>query len=251
MYFSGQGKVLVATAVNGVPGVFRHVGNAKGVAFTLGTDTFEHKESMTGQRLTDLRLITGKTAGVKFTLEDFKKENLALALYGVSSVIGAGTVTAEVLPSTIAAADFVRLAKQKVSSVVVKDSTPTTPKTLIQGTNYRVSNTDLGTLEFLELTTGAPFVQPFKADYANALVTNNNMFTTAQPEVWLRFEGLNTADSNKGVLVELYRCALSPLTELALINDELAVLDMSGSVLYDDTKVGDTLLGQFGRIVMV
>ncbi len=249
-YLSLQGKVYVATAVNGVPGVFRELGNVNGLSVSLETDVFEHKESSTGQRLTDLRLITSKKASLSFKLEDFTRQNLALGLHGVGAQIVGGNVTAEALPNPVAVGDFVRLQRQKVSSVVVTDSTAT-PKTLAQGTNYSVNSSDLGSLSFLNLTIGAPYVQPFRAAYSSATVDNINMFTQPLPEVWLRFEGINTADSNKGILVELYRAALSPASNLALITDELASLDLSGSVLYDSTKAADVTLGQFGRIVMV
>jgi len=45
--------------------------------------------------------------------------------------------------------------------------------------------------------------------------------------------------------------SLDPTDELAAIQDNLAGLPLTGQALYDDKKVGDTLLGQFGRFVHV
>lgn len=247
MYFSGQGKVYIATPVAGVPGVFRYVGNVPSLEINFETDTLEHKEATSGQRLTDLRLSREKKASLKMTLEEFDKNNLALALYGVAADIGAGSVTAEVFPNPVAVGDFVRLAKQKVSSVVIEDSAGT-PATLVLDTDYRIESADHGLIEILNI--GA-YTQPFKADYSHALVANINMFTAPAPERWIRFQGLNTADNNKSWLIELYKAAMDPLANLALITDELASLELSGSVLYDSTKTADATLGTFGRMVQI
>ena len=61
MYFSGQGRVYIATrAANGLPAAMRWVGNVPDLKITLETEKLEHKESSSGQRQTDLSLITGK-----------------------------------------------------------------------------------------------------------------------------------------------------------------------------------------------
>lgn len=131
--------------------------------------------------------------------------------------------------------------------MVIKDSAAT-PATLVQDTDYEIASADHGTIKILNVGT---YVQPFKADYTYAQVTHVNLFTQAQPQVWLRFEGLNSADANKPVLVELYKCAPNPLNELSLIGEEIARMQLEGSALYDETKVGDSLLGQFGRVVLI
>jgi hypothetical protein len=129
--------------------------------------------------------------------------------------------------------------------VVVKDSAGT-PATLVAGTDYEVASSNHGTLKILNIGT---YVQPFKADYSYAVQVNVGLFQAAAPDRWLRFEGLNTADALKPVLIELYKVSLNPLSEMGLISDELAKFPLSGQVLYDDSKVGDVILGQFGRVV--
>lgn len=246
MYFSGQGKVFIASrATNGLPTAMRWVGNVPDLKITLETEKLEHKESSSGQRLTDLSLITGKKTSVEFTLEEFSSDNLALALYGTKSSITGSTVTGEILANPLAAGDYARLINGKVSSVVIKDSAAT-PATLVAGTDYEVTSSDHGTLKILNIGS---YVQPFKADYSYGEQVNVGLFQAAAPDRWLRFEGLNTADALKPVLIELYKVSLDPLAELALISDELAKFPLSGAALYDDTKVGDAILGQFGRVV--
>ena len=247
MYFSGQGKMLVAVATNGVPGAFRDVGNVPELTLALETTTLERKESRSGQRLIALRLITEKKGSLTAALEDFMTDNLALGLYGSKAVVAASTVTGEALPDALVAGDLVRLAQPNVSSVVVEDSAGV-PVALTQGTHYEIASADHGTLRILD---PAAFTQPFTVDYSYDGHINVGMFTAAPPELWVRFEGLNTADSNKPVLIELYKVLFDPLGNLGLISDELARIDLSGSVLYDPTKENDATLGQFGRIVQI
>lgn len=246
MYFSGQGRVYIATrGTNGLPAALRFVGNVPELKVNLQTEKLEHKESTSGQRLADLTLITSKKASVEFVLEDFSQDNLALSLYGTKSSISASTVTAEELANPLAAGDYARLRYGKVSSVVVKDSAGT-PAILAANTNYTVASADHGTLKIVDIAT---FTQPFKVDYSYAVQSNVGMFQAASPDRWLRFEGLNTADILKPVLVELYKVSFDPLAELMLISDDLTKMTLTGGALYDDTKVGDNQLGQFGRIV--
>ncbi|MGH9202113.1 MAG: hypothetical protein ACRD2A_12865 [Vicinamibacterales bacterium] len=244
-YFSGQGNVYVATASAGVPGVFRHVGNCPILNVQLETDVLEHKEATSGQRLTDLRIIRGKTAKFSFTIEEFEKKNLALALYGADSSVASGSVVAEAFP-TVAVGDFVKTAKQKLSAIVVKDSAGT-PATLTLNTHYEVTSADHGTIKFINL---ASFTQPFKIDYSHAVVTNVNMFTQGFTDRWLKFDGLNTVDTNKACLIELFKCSFDPASQIDFINDDIMKFELNGAALYDSTKAADTVLGQFGRLIL-
>ena len=77
------------------------------------------------------------------------------------------------------------------------------------------------------------------------------MFTQPLPERWIRFEGLNTADGNREVVIDLYRVAINPANELSIITDELLKFELSGQVLADLTKPVGGDLGQFGRLVLL
>ncbi len=247
MYFSGQGKVYAAEVSAGVPGPFKYLGNVPALSFALEVDKLEHKESSSGQRLTDLSLIREKKASMTATLEDFNADNLARVLWGTKSTVTGGTITNEVLPTGLVAGDFVRLQHLDISAVTVRDSAGS-PATLVAGEDYRVSSAKHGMIEILDPTG---FTQPFKVDYTSAAVTNVTVLTESQKTYWLRFEGLNTADSNAPVLVEFYKVQLDPAREFSLIGDEVAQFEMNGTPLYDETKVGNAVLGQFGRVVHI
>ncbi len=238
-YSMFQGRVYLGTrASNGTPENVRTPGNVANLSIALKTDVIEHYESTTGQRGLDARIVKQKNATVSLTIEEFTKENLALALYGSHVAVNSGTVTAETV-STAAPTlgDRYFLAHQKVSTVVVTDSAGT-PATLAKGTNYTVDE-GFGAITFLDVTG---FTAPIKAAYA---------YGAPLPERHLRLEGINTADSNKRVMVELYRVAFDPLKDLSLITEDLNKFELEGSLLADTTKAYDAVMGQFGRIVIV
>ena len=247
-YASFQGRVYLGERnANGEPINVRTPGNVADLSLSLKTDVLEHYESQTGQRSLDHRMVKQKSATVNLTIEEFTKENLALALYGNHVVGTPGTVTAEpVGGATPIAGDRYFLAHPKVSSLVVTDSAGT-PATLALGTNY-TADLDFGALQFLD-TTG--FTAPFKASYAYGVATEIGIFTQALPERFLRLEGINTAQGNAKVLVELYRVAFDPLKEISFISDEYNKFELEGSLLADTTKPYDAVLGQFGRIVQL
>lgn len=247
-YFSGQGKVFVAPLIAGVPGEFRWVGNVPDFKPAFDTTKLEHKESHSGQRLLDKVLTTENKATVTMELEDWSPENLALATRGKPQTTASGTVptgTPETSPAILVSGSIWALKHQKVSAVVVKDSSAT-PVT-VDTADYTV-DADFGTITMVDVTG---YTLPLTASYSYAQVSNVAFFTQPITEVAVRFEGVNTADSNKKVLVELYRLALDPTKELGLITDEFGKFTLEGSVLLDATKPDDLFFGKFGRLVYI
>lgn len=247
-YFSGQGRVYLAKRDdNGNALDLRWVGNVPDLKVSLAVEKQEHKESSSGQRLTDFELITGKSGELSCTLEDFNQDNLELVLYGVTQAVASGSVTAEPLGTGMVAGSIRLLANQFVSAVTVTDSTPTTPKTL-PPEQYKV-HAEQGAVELLDGTTGGPYVQPFKVAYTRGAAKRVGMFRGPQPQLWLRFDGVNTADGNKRVIVDLYKVSINPTKDLSLIGTDIQQFELTGMVLADITKDVDGDLGQFGRIV--
>jgi hypothetical protein len=247
-YASFQGRVYLGKRdINGNPIEVRSPGNVADLKLSLKTDVLEHYESQSGQRSLDHRMIKSKSATINLSIEEFTKENLALALYGTHVATASGTVTDELIGGAVpVVGDRYFLAHPKVSTLILKDSTGT-PATLTLGTHY-TADTDFGAIQFLD-TTG--LTAPYKASYAFGDVSEIGIFTQPLPERYLRLEGLNTAQGNAKVLVELYRVAFDPLKELALISTEYNKFDLEGSLLADSTKPYDAVLGTFGRIVQI
>ena len=252
MYFRGQGKVYIGSRdANGNPQALRWVGNCPELKLGLQVDNIEHKESYSGQSLTDLKIIKGKSTSLNFTLEEFNKENLAMALYGTALSVAAGTaITGEVLGGTpditvLAVGQVFASAKRNVGGTVVL--TDSTSYTLTKDVNYTLEPIS-GTITLIDVTTGGPFVGPLKLDYTPGISTEVGMFNTPQSDLFLRFVGMNGADSGKIVSVDLYKVNINPSKELSLITDDLAQRQIEGSALLDSTKPSSATLGQFGAI---
>lgn len=250
-YFNGQGKIYIGTRdVDGNAQAMRYVGNAPNFKFSLEESVSEHKESYSGQRLTDVRLTTELKASTEMVLEQIDTDNLNLMLFG-TTVSQAGTaVTAYALEgsATPAVGHVYLLADQDVDTVVITDSTGS-PKTLTPGTNYEL-DAEAGMITMLDITTGGAFTGPLKAAYNRTALSRTKMFGTAAVEYWLRFVGLNTAVSGSPkVIVDLYRVRMSPAAEVGLINDDVAQFTLSGAVLMDATKTLASDWGQFGRVI--
>jgi hypothetical protein len=247
-YASFQGRVYLGKRdAAGQPLEVRSPGNVAELKLALKTDVLEHYESQTGQRSLDHRMVKQKSATVKLTIEEFTKENLALALYGNFVTGSGGSVTAEPVGGPVpVVGDRYFLAHPKVASLVLVDSA-TSPTTLVAGTHY-TADTDFGAIQFLDTTDLTP---PLKASYAFGVATEIGIFTQALPERYLRMEGINTAQGNAKVLVELYRVAFDPLKEISFISDDYNKFELEGSLLADTTKPFDAVLGQFGRIVQL
>lgn len=247
-YASFQGRVYLGKRdLAGLPIEVRSPGNVAELKLSLKTEVLEHFESQTGQRSLDHRMVKQKSASVNLTIEEFTKENLALALYGNHVTGAGGSVTDEPLGGVAPViGDRYFLAHPKVDALTLIDSAGS-PASLVAGTHY-TADTDFGAVQFLDI---AGFTPPFKASYTFGTATQIGIFTQALPERYLRLEGINTAHGNDKVLVELYRVAFDPLKEISFISDDYNKFELEGSLLADTTKPFDVLLGQFGRIVQL
>lgn len=234
-FYSGQGIVMLSTRdTNGNPVGFRNVGNVSDLKISLKTSVVDHKESSTGQRGIDKRMTTEVGCDVSMTLDSFNKENLALALRGSITAVAAGTVATENLVAKTGLT--LPLSKLGVNTVVLKKGADT----LEEDKNYTI-NAETGSINFLttadQTAAGAlkivadddAIVASYKYD-AQEVVES---FTASDIELWVRFEGMNTAESNKAVVVDIFRFSANPLKELALINDKLGTIQLEGSAMAD------------------
>lgn len=80
--------------------------------------------------------------------------------------------------------------------------------------------------------------QPLTCDYtfAGQKIIDALTQPSNASERWLRFEGLNTADGNNPVVIDIFRVQLDAAKELDLISDALQSLTLEGSLLYDSLQ---------------
>lgn len=74
------------------------------------------------------------------------------------------------------------------------------------------------------------------AAYSYAAQTLTAALTQPLNNVWLRFEGLNTVNTNSPVVVDLFKFSTDPLKELALISDTFGQFEIEGALLSDPTR---------------
>jgi hypothetical protein len=101
-------------------------------------------------------------------------------------------------------------------------------------TDFFVSGSGLVIADDAPITDGEIYVAGYTKKAGNAV----EALTSAAKEYELVFEGLNEARSGKAVTVHAYRVKLGAAQNLALIGDEYAVLEMTGKLLKDTSKVG-------------
>lgn len=75
-----------------------------------------------------------------------------------------------------------------------------------------------------------------QVDYTYEAQYRVDALTEGSRERFLRFEGLNTADSNRPVVVEIYKFQTDVLAELALINESIQGFELQGSALADSLQ---------------
>ena len=250
VYFSGQGIVYVADR-NSTGDILSYtdVGNVPSLRVSLETTTVEHKESRSGKRLIDLRLTTENNARVTMTLEKFTKKNLQILLFGLeSSATSSTTITGEILNknwNTVAVGNVYFTKYPNASALTLKAGATT----LVLNTDYTV-DLPTGRITILSISASGPTgTDDLTVDYTAAAYESVTMFRDAQKPRALKFVGLNTADSERAVIVDLYNVIFDPATNFDLINDEVAQFELEGSVLYDTTRATDATLGGFGRVI--
>lgn len=244
MYFSGQGKLKIAPIAAGILAAgYRWVGNVPDFKPAFAATKLDHKESYTGQRLTDKTITTELNSTFSATLEDWSPENMALATRGRVQKTTSGAVTGDTSPEDLAVGETWLLKNSNVSALVIKDSAGT-PVTVDED-DY-IADPVYGTVELLN---AGSYVMPLVAEYTKGVVEIVPFFTEPIKEVSVLFEGINTADENKKVRAELYRVALDPTKELGLITENFGQFMLEGTALVDETKGEDPLFGKFGRMV--
>lgn len=219
-YYSGQGVVLLGDRdANGEALNLLPVGNVSALSITIQTTVLEHKESQTGQRAIDLRLTTETKCNLSMTIENFIAVNLAAALRGEATTVASAVGHTQTINVGTTVGTVTPLAFTNVSNLVI------TGKTL--GTDYLL-NAAAGSLEWLTAGTGT-----VTATYDYAAQKQVDALTQGFTEKYMRFEGLNTADSNKPVVVDVFKFSTDPLKDLALISDTVQQFVLEGNVLAD------------------
>lgn len=246
-YFIGKGRLFFATknATTGLPTDFTWLGNVPKLTLNTNQADVEHKESYTGFNFTDKVIATGQKTNASFTVEEFTRTNIAYFLFGTGSTISPATVTAETVIAKLGG--FVPVANINITTwtSLTLGAAPST--IYVNGTDYTI-DLKSGMLYFpptSTITDGASL----RANYASGAIERISGFTGNQnPTYWLRFDGLNQADDNKPVIIDIYNFRPKPVGSIELITEDFSQLDIDGMALYEDRMPDNTSDGRFFRI---
>lgn len=229
----------------GEPTGLRPVGNVPDLKINVSTTIVEHKGSQDGQRATDKRLQTETKVSASFIAENWNAKNLAKALRGQETLISGASVAGEAIkayPGLVTPLKHI-----KVSAVTVKQAATTLTPYVDGDTpwDYKL-NTEAGSimlndgvdLAYDQFTPSSPVedAADLTVDYTYANQYLVDALTQPLTDNWLRFEGLNTVETNEPVVVDVFRFSNDPLKELAMISDTFGQFAIEGSVLKDDTR---------------
>lgn len=246
-YFSFQSRISVAKrGSDGSMGAVSWLHNVAEAKLEVNTSDETTKETFTGERGIDDVFTTERTVKLTTKLYQFDLDAWARAFEGSKYTVAAGSVSAEVLPSSLVAGDYVKLDHERVSSLVLTDSTGA-PVTLVLGTHYALTSAFAGMVEILSVTG---LTQPIKAAYSYAETNALALFKAAAEEGYLMLDGENTRD-NSPVYAEFYRAKPKLTGSIDLLNNSgNGTYELEWTVLVDGTKASDSVLGRYGRLVV-
>ncbi|MEQ8511228.1 MAG: hypothetical protein RJP96_02770 [Algiphilus sp.] len=169
--------------------------------------------------------------GVAITFQSLSIPNLARALRGTISDVAADSVTDE--EHTAYKGALIRTEFMDISSVTVTDD-EATPNPFTEGTDFRVTGAGIVILEDGTITDETTLLISY--DYGAQRVVE--ALTEGQKEYTLYFDGLNEADGNRNVAVDIHRIKFGLPETLQMISDEYATLATTGEALLDPNQTG-------------
>lgn len=158
---------------------------------------------------------------------------VAASAITVSATPGAPTIVT--IPNTAKAGDKVLIVGFDGADAAVVNGKALT---ILSATTGSIS-LDLDTTG-KTITIGVPLAffdgTELKVDYTYAKQSKIEALDQGIKELFMRFEGLNTADDNAPVVVEVFKFTTDPLKELALISDDIQNFVLEGSILADPSR---------------
>jgi len=247
IYLRGQGKLKIAIrdSSGNITG-YTQVGNVSSLKLDPKVTFIEHREDYTGYRLMDLMIPDTNSLGVMFDLEVANAYNLALALGGTSSTTSASTTfTGVQINPTITGVDVV-FGPAGSTVTAITDSTSGSPKTLVAGTDY-VANTD-GTVTINNITG---YVMPLNVSGTTPALSAVSILSSPAREISVIFEGLNTANYRKPVVISISRLVMNPAKSFDVIGKDIVKFEMDGQALSDANQIGTGVLQGYGKVQLV
>ncbi len=249
-YYYGHGQAWLGnrTALGTVDNFDVSLPEIDTLSIQLAKESVEHVSKRSAIAFKDLKITRMISGTGSLTCSQHSADILQLYLFGTKSAIVGGPATAEVFPSGIVATDIMPFPGDRThySAFTSIIDSAGSPATLVNGTDYEVQER-AGVVKFLNV---GGFTQPFKITGVFASGTGVGIFMQRQQQKWLRFHGINIADSDSDVVVDLYKIDVEPASEWTLLNDgsDVNKYEIKFELLKDTTKASSATFGQYGRI---
>ncbi|MBF0192103.1 MAG: hypothetical protein HQL99_13330 [Magnetococcales bacterium] len=169
-------------------------------------------------------------ANITLTLHDLNHANLAMAYWGSSSQVAAGSVTDEVV--TARKGSLVRLARAGASSVVVKSSDGLT--TFVAETDYTPTGAGL----IIPATSTIDDNESIKVSYSYGAQVTVEAMTSGAVALYLLLDGVNSMMDGKPRIVDLWKVQFEAAKGIDLKGDKPAAIQLTGKLLRDDSQDG-------------
>ncbi len=247
-YFYGHGELWLGDrAADGSVATFESFAEIDELSISLASESITHMSKRSSIRVKDLDVVAGVSASGKFTTSIFTATALKTYFFGSSAAVAAGTITAVSLGSGLAAGDIVKIPGdyRDITLTYIKDSA-VSPATLVNGTDYEI-DLAAGMVKILNLGS---YTQPFKITGTSSVGTGVGLLQTRKFEKYLRFKGINLADGDQSVTVDLYKVQIKPTKELSLLGtgNEPNKFEVEFEILKDTTKSTTATFGQLGDV---
>ena len=248
-YFRGRVAIFDRNATTGAVESGIYAGNCPDLKLGITKETIDHYESMSGLNRLDRRI--QKTIGVELTLtlENIEKTIAEILVWGTQQTVASASNRTQTFHSGVQAGDLLLIDRVGLTSLDSLKDSAGSPATLVLGTDYTV-DLNFGVIKMLNVTG---FTQPFVAQFDSAAFTTVPIIGSDQPVRFVRFEGTNKGNPGQTQrrVFEFYYCPLEPVSEMALMGDDLGKFELKSSCLVDDTREDDATFGPFGRIMYV
>lgn len=272
--YLGRGSVeLALIGADGKPYEFRHVGNSNTLNLTVESEKLEHQSSRSGVRAIDREIVLSQKIGITLTTDESTNfENLAAFLSGTATAAvtnpatGASETDLQIVDSVALGRSYnlvdasggrlmdidasgtpLNFSGASGGELVAGTTTAGSGTTLVAGTDYELDAT-WGTFFILStapnVTAGDKIWFSYTGQGSEKAVDEVNMLTVSKQSAFLRFKGINPANSDKQILVDLHSVSLSADGELPLIGEEFAQLTLTGVAERNETGFPSAPVGK-------
>jgi hypothetical protein len=226
--YIGVGKVFVRAY--GTTGMRRHVGNVSRLDLTHALDTQRQRDYTQSGGGTEIRIDRLESVEAAMTWLTFSKENWAIATQGTATAVVSGTVGTPGETVKLHKGGLAVLTHPPTAITSVTDNSGTT--TYDVGDDYEMTAGGL----FIPSSSGITDAADHKVIYTYGAYTRIEGAMGTSQELEVFFEGLNEADSDKPMLVDLWRMSMPAAETISLIGAELGEMSFASELLKDSNK---------------